>query len=197
MERQRPFGSRGRAVARREERTHPLIPFFLAALGAAALLWLFHSPPARAENDVVVDGDSLAVAGSGKGMPSSNPRVQSILAAHPNQLVVICVAGCDGKPKPVQILPLPVVGRVGQFVPSAATTGKGVYGPEKPGAPLAGSVADINDVVCVAGCNTRPGQVLQRITGLPPPPKVAPKRKEEAVPKEPSAEKNEPLEVNP
>ncbi len=56
-----------------------------------------------------------------KGMPATNPRVKPILAAHPDQLVVICVAGCDGKPKAVQILPRPIAGRAAEYVPSAAT----------------------------------------------------------------------------
>jgi hypothetical protein len=59
-------------------------------------------------------------------------------------------------------------------VPSAAKTGKPVYGPQRPGASPASRASTENDVVCVAGCAGKPGQVLQRISGLPPPPKAAP-----------------------
>ena len=99
----------------------------LAALCLATALLLLQSPLVRAaEGPVVVDGvaDNSISADAGAGMSNANPRVRSILAAHPNQFVVICVAGCDGKPKAVQVLPRPVERRVGQFVPSAAKMGK-------------------------------------------------------------------------
>lgn len=99
-------------------------------------------------------------------MPSSNPRVRPILAAHPGQYVVICVAGCDGKPRAVQILPGPVTAREGGFLPSMAKIGRHAYGPPPPAA-LAGRSALGDDVICMAGCTGKRGQIVQRVSGLP------------------------------
>jgi len=141
-------------------------------------MWLAPSP-LRAAGEVVVDGESGVrdAEGAGGGMASSNPRVKSILAAHPNQNVVVCVAGCGSKPHAVQVLPTMVNGRTGTFVPSAARIGNAVYGPPKPGASarMTASVRD-NDVVCIAGCIGRPGKIVQRVPDLPPPAKAARKK---------------------
>ena len=119
-------------------------------------------------NDVKVDagGDAIDLH-SGVGMPGTNPRVKSILAAHPNDFVTICVAGCDGKSKVVQILPRPVTGRAGEVVQSSA---KDTYGPPKPGkaAQRTSAADENNDVICLAGCMGKAGQVLQRVKDLPP-----------------------------
>jgi hypothetical protein len=150
---------------------------------------------ARAADKVTVEagGRAAETEDTGGGMPSSNPRVRPILAAHPGQLVVICVAGCDGKPRAVQILPGPVTARVGAFVPSAAKMGKEVYGPPHP-AKLAGQGAADNDVICIAGCMGRPGQVLQRVSDLPPRKRPAAKAaKDEAA----KGKGNEPLGILP
>ncbi len=114
------------------------------------------------EGGAVLDSDD-----TGGGMPSSNPRVHPILAAHPDQFVVICVAGCDGKPRAVQILPRPgaVTARAGGYVPSMAKMGKESYGPARAGR----TASEADDVICLAGCIGRPGQVVQRISDLPPP----------------------------
>jgi hypothetical protein len=125
-------------------------------------------------------------------MPTTNPRVRSILAAHPHQFVVICVAGCDGRPKAVQVLPRPVERRVGQFVPTAAGPAKPAYGPLLPGASRASIAATADDVVCIAGCNSKRGQVVQRISGLPPPPKAVPAANQDALPRVPGDAKTEP-----
>jgi hypothetical protein len=121
-------------------------------------------------------GDIFDVNSSGRDMPASNPRVKSILAAHPDQYVVVCVAGCDGKPKAVQILPRRVMAREGAFVPATGKTGRQLYGPPRPGqsaaAAKAAAKAKANDIVCVAGCMGRPGQVLQHVSDLPAPTKV-------------------------
>jgi hypothetical protein len=152
---------------------------------------------ALAAGDVVIDGgaDILDLKNGGGGMLSSNPRVEPILAAHPNEYVVICVAGCGGKPRAVQILPRPLEGRTGEFVPSTGHMGREVYGPPRPGQPAGWSEG--NDVVCVAGCIDRPGQVVQRLPELPPPPKVVPKARKDAKPETPKEKWNEPLQVLP
>jgi hypothetical protein len=138
------------------------------ALGLTALT---AAEAGAASNETKVDsGGKVTVVEDGPGMSAANPRVKQILEAHPNDFVVICVAGCDGKPKAVQILPRPTVGRVGENVPTAAplTKGKATYGPPKPGA--GERAPDVsNDVVCLAGCSGKPGTVLQRMTDLPPP----------------------------
>ena len=67
----------------------------------------------------------------------------------------------------VQILPRPVTTRTGEVVPSSA---KDTYGPPKPGksSQRASAADENNDVICLAGCMGKPGQVLQRIKDLPP-----------------------------
>lgn len=150
----------------------------LSVAGLATALWFANPAPLEAAGDEVAvdDGGTLTDRiGGGRGMPSSSPRVRPILAAHPNQYVVICVAGCDGRPKAVQILPRPTTGRVGAFVPSAAKSGGEVYGPPRPGQKQRAAVKQ-NDVVCLAGCVGKPGQVVQHLSGLPPRKRRARKR---------------------
>ena len=142
---------------------------FWASLALAAAAIFAVAPAARAK-DVKVDagGDALDLH-VGRGMPATNPRVQSILAAHPNDFVTICVAGCDGKSKVVQILPRPLAGRTGEYVQSSA---KDSYGPPQPGKPPRQMSDQNNDVICLAGCMGKPGQILQRVKDLPPPAKT-------------------------
>jgi hypothetical protein len=142
---------------------------FWASLALAAAAMFAVAPSAHAK-DVKVDagGDALDLH-TGRGMPANNPRVQSILAAHPNEFVTICVAGCDGKSKVVQILPRPVTGRTGEYVQSSA---KDTYGPPQPGKPARQMSDENNDVICLAGCMGKPGQILQRVKDLPPPVKA-------------------------
>jgi hypothetical protein len=161
-----------------------------ASLALAAAAIFAAAPSAHAKDvtkDVKVDagGDALDLH-VGRGMPATNPRVQSILAAHPNEFVTICVAGCDGKSKVVQILPRPVAGRTGEYVQSSA---KDTYGPPQPGKPARQMSDQNNDVICLAGCMGKPGQVLQRVKDLPPPPK--------APAKSASAGKSKPAPVQP
>ena len=54
-------------------------------------------------------------------MPATNPRVKSLLAAHPAEFVTICVAGCAGKPSIVQMLPKPIPSRRGEMRTTAGT----------------------------------------------------------------------------
>lgn len=165
------------------------------------------STPAQSA-ELVADGvatNSGADDAEEGGMPASNPRVRSILAEHPSQFVVICVAGCDGKPKIVQILPRPVTGRTAEYLPSAGTMDKPVYGPAAPGKQAAKAATDGNAVICMAGCVGRPGQVVQRVVELPPVGKSAPKPAPTALPKvaptpqpKPADDKgNEPIDIDP
>jgi hypothetical protein len=142
----------------------------LVACLAAAIVWL-SLLPVRAASDVAVDEGGTVVedVSPGSGMPSSNSRVKPILAAHPNDNVVICVAGCGGKARAVQVLPRMVSGRTGTFVPSSARMGDSVYGPRQPGsAGRLRAAGREDDVVCVAGCAGRPGQIVQQLPDLPP-----------------------------
>ena len=77
------------------------------------------------------------------GMPSSNNRVRPILVGHRNKFVVVCVAGCRGGAKAVQVLPKPANRRSALFTPAAKS----------------------NDVICLAGCEKSPGEVVQRFQG--------------------------------
>ncbi len=153
----------------------------LAVLSLMAALSVLSSHPARADSKVELDdaGKVVDTEDTGGGMPSSNPRVSPILAAHPGQFVVICVAGCDGKPHAVDILPRPVGARVGGFVPSTAKMGNETYGPPRPTALADKNAGTADDVLCLAGCISRPGQVVQRISDLPPPARAAPRASRE------------------
>lgn len=162
-----------------ERRSLRLAPFNAAlalALCLAGAVSLVASGPVRAESDVIDGvGTPTDLAGRG-GMPASNPRVAGILAAHPNQFVVICVAGCtgNGRPQAVQILPKPTVTRRGEVVPSSADMSKSTYGPP---APTSVAKSESDDVVCLAGCAGKPGQVVQRVSGLPPPQRTTVRKK--------------------
>lgn len=195
MELQRPQGSR--PTRRVRALAVPLaVPRdrswrLLAALLLAAATCLVLTQAARAQGEVTVDdgGDVLDLR-AGRGMAATNARVAPLLASYPGQYAVICVAGCIGKPHVVQLLPRPVAARTARNVPSSAKIGDEMFGPPRPG-PMLANTDEPNDVVCVAGCIGRPGQVLQRINDLPAPGRAkggAAKRR---------AKKYEPLEIFP
>ena len=141
--------------------------------------------PAEAE-ELIEGGDVDDIGPIGeKGMPATNPRVKSILAAHPREFVTICVAGCRGKPSIVQILPMPATARAGEMRTTAGSMGES----HKRGGADAGGFAttDPNATTCVAGCVGRQGQVLQRLPELPAPLQPAPHKEAEAG--------NEPLDI--
>jgi len=128
----------------------PLLAAFFA-LGVYEMMPSLTPATAEEAFDEVPDG-SMEVGGVGQtGMPASNARVRPILAKHRNQFVVVCVAGCKGQASPVQFLPKPVRKRTGLFVPAAF---------------FGGTVAESNDVICLAGCDKKAGQVVQRTGGL-------------------------------
>ena len=140
-------------------------------LMASAILIL--APSAPAVGDEIVEGGAVAdfsEAGS-KGMPASAPRVKSLLSAHPHEFVTICVAGCAGKPGIVQVLPMPVEKRSGEM----RTTAGASVGRNGTRQPVGFSEAYSDATTCVAGCNGAPGQVLQRMPGLPRPAKPVPR----------------------
>ena len=156
-----------------------------ACLLASALLVLAPTP-APAEGELVEAGNVVDIGdgASEKGMPATNPRVKSLLAAHPGEFVTICVAGCAGKPSIVQVLPKPMPTRTGEMRTTAGTM-DGQKG-RHPANPVGFGAADANAVTCIAGCGGRPG-VIQNMPGLPPPPK--------AEPQQGAAAGNEPLDV--
>lgn len=150
----------------------------------------------EAEDAVVIDGQDAPNLDGGKGMKASNPRVKPLLEAYPDKFVVLCVAGCSGpKAKVVQLLPKPVRARSAAYVPSAGT-------PDVKSARGRYSAGEGDDVICLAGCSGRPGQVVQRNLDLPPlplPPKPAPapEKTTEAAPPKPAPTGPEPLDVHP
>jgi len=155
----------------------------VACLLAAAVL-LLAPLTASAEGDEIVEGGETFTVGDGPepGMPSSNPRVKSMLAAHPNELVTICVAGCDSRPSIVQVLPKPTERRFGAMRTTAGSAARRPpYGVTEYSRP------ESDAVTCVAGCDGPPGEVLQRIPALPPP-RIAPRT--------PEGMANEPLDVH-
>jgi hypothetical protein len=147
---------------------HALPSIAAASFAMAGMLLMFASPSSSVIADEVVEGgDAVDVGEGGKGMSASNPRVKPMLEAYPRDFVTVCVAGCAGKPSIVQILPAPRTARSGEMIPTAGKTG-GSGRVSSPMYPTVGS----NDVTCMAGCGGPSGQVLQRVTGLPPLPKV-------------------------
>ena len=135
-------------------------PIFSARFFILALLSVFFAlgvyemmpslTPATAEEafDEVPGGSTDVVTIGQTGMPASNARVRPILAKHRNQFVVVCVAGCKGQANSVQVLPKPVRKRTFQFVPAAF---------------FGGTATESNDVICLAGCDKKAGQVVQRM----------------------------------
>ncbi len=136
-------------------------PFVVASSLVAMAALLFASTPAPAEGENVIEGGAVAVVAhedAGSGMPASNPRVKAMLAAHPNEFVTICVAGCAGKPSIVQVLPKPVEARSAAMRTTAGDSrpNYGAYG------------VDADAVTCVAGCSGQRGAAVQRLPGLSP-----------------------------
>jgi hypothetical protein len=158
------------------------------------------SVPVQGE-ELIEGGDAVQVDDAGRrGMPANNPRVRSLIAAHPSQLAVICVAGCDGKAKIVQLLPKPVTARLGAYQPSAGTQDDAGFAAPAPRTSVGEAPKNVDAVVCLAGCDGRPGQVLQRVNLPPKPPRRLPPQSgelpplpAESAPSEPAA--NEPLDV--
>ncbi len=152
----------------------PSIGVTMSLLVVAALLVLVPPADPAEADEIVAGGSATRAADTFEGMPATNPRVKSLLAAHPGDFVTICVAGC-GKPTIVQMLPKPLESRVGAMRTTAAG------GPAQP----AYEKADRDAVLCVAGCGAH-NKVVQRLPGLPAAPKAVPK------PKDPL--RNEPLD---
>jgi hypothetical protein len=147
---------------------------------SAALLLAPASAFAQEDANLAAGGNQPQSGSSiERGMPASNARVKSILAAHPGELLTICVAGC-GKPQIVQALPKPKEIRSGAMRTTAGGTA--------PAAPKAAyDSIDRDAVICVAGCGGKSDRVVQQMQGLPTPPKTAPARVDKGV--------NEPLDV--
>jgi hypothetical protein len=166
------------------------------ALVAAAGVGLWHIPRVEAEDAIVVDGqDAPNLDNADGGMPSANPRAKPFLAEHPDQFVVLCVAGCSGKPKIVQLLPRPVKGRTAEYLPSSAGPDDKVKGEKSSRV----ATDESDDVVCMAGCSGKPGQVVQRMLDLPPPVIAKPPQEKtsDVAPPAKSDKRPEPLDVNP
>lgn len=163
----------------------------VATFFAATAILLFAATPAPAEGEVVeVEGGDAADfnAEANTGMPASNPRVRTFLDSRPNDFVTVCVAGCAGKPSLVQALPMPHEARSGSM---RTTVGRIDDAPGRQ--PEYANYGASNDAVtCVAGCGGRPGQVVQRLPGLPSQPRVKPPRAPAEAEAKPG---NEPLDA--
>jgi len=141
-------------------------PFALASCFAAAAILLSATTPAPAEPDTVIEGGKAVDVDPRpeRGMPASNPRVRGLIDANPQDFATICVAGCSGKPRIVQMLPKPYEGRAASMRTTAG------------GADLGSGPDDA--VTCMAGCGGRPGEIVQRLPDLPP--KASPASKKES-----------------
>ena len=118
-------------------------------------------------------------------MPASNPRVKPCSPRTRDEFVTICVAGCAGKPAIVQMLPMPVESRAGEM----RTTAGSLDGPRRPVLRSPPDTARRAPMPRRASPDAAgpPGQVLQRMPGLPPPAKPVPRGEADAG--------NEPLDV--
>ena len=106
-------------------------------------------------------------------MPASNPRVK----LHPRRPSRSVRRGLRCRlrrqaAEPCRSCPARSWGAQAAYVPAKGKMGEKVYGPPAPGGSAA-ATRQANDVVCVAGCIGRPGQVLQHMSDLPPPVKVS------------------------
>lgn len=119
------------------------------------------SKPHRRPADTWSQFDS-AVAGDDKGVPASHPSVQPVLAQHPDRDLILCLAGCGGSIKVVSLRPHlagVVAASLGESVPTSAKAGQ-AKGPQP--ASKAMSPGESFDVICVAGCNGAPGEIVGR-----------------------------------
>lgn len=82
--------------------------------------------------------------------------VAPLLAMHPGSNVVICMAGCSDRPAVVQVIPrkLAEVQTRSEMVPTS--------GPVTPGDEPADATPPTGDIICLAGCLDKPGQVVHR-----------------------------------
>jgi len=82
------------------------------------------------------------------GIPDSHKSVAPILAAHPDRDLILCLAGCGSGTSIVEIRrrPLIVAASTGELVPTSA----------------GGAKPQTGDIVCIAGCVGRPGEVVYR-----------------------------------
>ena len=94
----------------------------------------------------------------------------------------------------MQLLPRPVKGRTAEYLPSVASPDDKVKGGDSR---VAADESD--DVVCIAGCSGKPGQVVQRMLDLPPPVFAKPPQEEtsDAAPPAKSDKRPEPLDIHP
>ena len=115
----------------------------------ASVMLVLAPTPAPAEGELVEGGDVVDIGdGGGKGMPATNPRVKSLLAAHPGEFVTICVAGCAGKPSIVQMLPMPMQARRGEMRTTAGTHGRPAGTPSGISGGIYGDGCQCRDVRC-------------------------------------------------
>lgn len=152
----------------RVARSRPLILSAGVAIAAVALALVVLPGNADAESvELVEDGVASRISERPElGMPASNPRVRGFVQSHPQDFVTVCVAGCNGEPKIVQMLPKPYEARAGAMRTTAGGSGSGNWdGPD-----------DV--VACLAGCGSgRPGEIVQRLPDLPPEQRAPARRK--------------------
>lgn len=152
----------------RVARSRPLILSAGVAIAAVALALVVLPGNADAESvELVEDGVASRISERPElGMPASNPRVRGFVQSHPQEFVTVCVAGCNGEPKIVQMLPKPYEARAGAMRTTAGGSGSGNWdGPD-----------DV--VACLAGCGSgRPGEIVQRLPDLPPEQRAPARRK--------------------
>jgi hypothetical protein len=81
------------------------------------------------------------------GIPDTHKSVAPVLAAHPDRDLILCLAGCGGGTSIVEIRrrPLKVAASTAQFVPASG-----------------GGKPQTGDIICLAGCVGRVGEVVYR-----------------------------------
>lgn len=119
-----------------------------------------------------LDG-ALADRGADGGV-ERNPLVRALLVQHPDKDLILCIAGCGGGVKIVQILdrrPFLNQASIGPDARRAVnapgrktdTAGFPPARSEQVGSPeVAGAAHPTADIVCLAGCNVSPGEIVGR-----------------------------------
>lgn len=162
---------------------------YIAAAATLGLLWAFPAAAEMAE-ELTLDGLPWEEHASlpGKAITTSegefttrkvrtidSEKVKSVLAAHPDQELIICIAGCkEGLEGHASILAQrPVTDRLkfaallsagvaGLRSLNAASGAKGDPGPGDAGANGQDAKASYEEVICLAGCNGPVGMVVWR-----------------------------------
>ena len=89
-------------------------------------------------------------------VPDEHKLVKPLLAAHPDSNVIICMAGCGDKPTIVQVIPRKVskIETRSEMIPTS--------GPSSDFDEPVENVPPTGDIICIAGCLGKPGEIVHK-----------------------------------